>query len=73
MIGGFLLLVLVLIIVIKVFKLSQEISGRTLKLTEELMSINDNDVTNLKIVNRSYIDNEITEIGMIYKKERLSF
>jgi hypothetical protein len=71
MIGGFLLLVLVLIIVIKVFKLSQEISGRTLKLTEELMSINDNDVTNLKIVNRSYIDNEITEIGMIYKKRKV--
>ena len=54
--------------VIKVFKLSQEISGRTLKLTEELMSINDNDVTNLKTL-IVVILTMITEIGMICKKK----
>lgn len=71
MIGGLLTLVLVIIILFKVCRTSREIAGRTLTMTEEIMSLNEQFVTNLKVVNRSYIDNEITEVGMIYRKDKV--
>lgn len=71
LVGGLLLLVLIIIILIKVLKLSKEVAGRTLRMTEEIMTVDDVVVTNLKVVNRSYIDNEISEIGMIYRKNKV--
>lgn len=71
LVGGLLLLVLIIIILIKVIRIAREIASRSLKMTEEILNTDDSIVTNLKVVNRSYIDNEITEIGMIYQKKKV--
>lgn len=71
LIGGLFLGVLVILILIKVLKISREIAGRSLKMTEEIISTDQGIVTNIKVINRSYIDNEITEVGMIYKKKKV--
>ncbi|MGI6782203.1 MAG: hypothetical protein ACOX56_05215 [Acholeplasmataceae bacterium] len=68
---GFLLVVLVLIILVVVLRISREIASRSLKMSEEILNTDTGIVTNIKIVNRSYIDNEITEIGMIYQKKKV--
>ncbi len=69
-IGGALLLVLVIIILAKIFKIEVEVAGRALKMTEEIVNI-DNDICSIiKVVNKSYIDNEIREIGILYQKQK---
>ena len=71
LLGGALLLVLIIIILVKVLRISKEIAGRSLKMTEEILNENDQILTNIKIVNRSYIDNEVSEVGMIYQKKKV--
>lgn len=71
LLGGALLLVLVIVILTYVMRISREIAGKTLRMSEEILLSNDQLSTNLKIINHSYHDNEFTEVGMIYEKRKV--
>ena len=71
LLGGALLLVLIIIILVYVMKISREIAGKTLRMSEEVLFDNEQLTTNLKIINHSYHENDFNEIGMIYKKRKV--
>lgn len=69
-IAGIIMFALVIFILVKTIKMSKEIANKTLKLQEEILDQEGKPITVIKIINTGYIDNEINEIGLIYKDRK---
>lgn len=65
------ILIVIFIIIAKVFQISRAIGNRTLKVKENLILDNSEVLVEFSIINQSYIDNEISELGLYYEKRKI--
>lgn len=65
------ILIIVFIIIVKVFQINRTVGNRALKVKENLILDNDTVLVEFSIINQSYIDNEISELGLYYEKRKI--